>query len=222
MDTGDQRRPAPDEPNVAAPVSEAPPVTMDDVAPVPAQRHRARSIVASVLGVLTVLVLTVSVVAVWARTTVLDGEKVATLIGDALDQPEVQTALADKITVEVFAAVDVQNRVTELLPDQLQRFAPTITAGAQQAVERALSEVLGREKVNDLVVTMVERAHALAMKLLEGDGLSHGISVKDGVVTINLLPLIGVGLSAVQDIGLLSNVTLPDLSASDDPQQQIA
>src|SRR6478735_238610 len=211
------------DPAVDAPVTEAPVEAMDDVTPAPAQSHRARTIVSTVLGVLTVLVLVVSVVAVWARATVLNGDKLATLVGHALDEPEVQAGLADRITTEVFTAADVQNRLTEALPAQLQRFAPSITAGAQQAVERALTDVLGSDRVNEMVQTLVERAHKLALRLLEGDGLSHGVTIKDGVVTLNLLPLIDIGLSAVQEkTGLLSDVTLPNLDASGDPQEQVA
>jgi hypothetical protein len=211
------------DPAVDALVAEAPVEAMDDVTPAPAESHRARTIVSTVLGVLTVLVLVVSVVAVWARATVLNGDKLATLVGHALDEPEVQAGLADRITTEVFTAADVQNRLTEALPAQLQRFAPAIAAGAQQAVERALTDVLGTERVNEMVERLIERAHKLAINLLEGDGLGDGVTIKDGVVTLNLLPLIDIGLSAVQEkTGLLSDVTLPDLEAGGDPQQQIA
>ena len=43
----------------------------------------------------------------WATTTVLDSEKVADIVGDALDEPEVEAALADYLTTQVFTAVDV-------------------------------------------------------------------------------------------------------------------
>jgi hypothetical protein len=211
-----------DDTDLDALVEEARVEAVDDVASAPPERHRARSIVATVLGVLTVLVLVVSVVSVWARATVLRGDKVANLVGNAIEQPEVQAALADKITAEVVNAVDLQNRVTGLLPDQLDRFAPAIAAGAERAIDRALSDVLASDRVHDTVVTLVERAHALAMRLLEGNGLSHGVTIENGVVTLNLLPLIDLGLEAVQNIGLLTNVTLPELTADGDPQQQIA
>ena len=211
------------EPTVEELAPDAPVEAMDDARPAPAESHRGRTIVSTVLGVLTVLVLVVSVVAVWARATVLNGDKLATIVGHALDEPEVQAGLADRITTEVFTAADVQNRLTAALPAQLQRFAPSITAGAQQAVERALTDVLGSDRVNEMVQTLVERAHKLAVRLLEGDGLSGGVTIKDGVVTLNLLPLINIGLSTVQEkTGLLSDVTLPDLQAGGDPQQQIA
>jgi hypothetical protein len=60
------------------------------------------------------------------------------------------------------------------------------------------------------------------MRLLEGDGLVDGITVVDGAVTLNLLPLIDRGLTRLQSFGLLSDVQLPELSADGNPTEQIA
>ena len=90
------------------------------------------SIVSTVLGVLTVLVLVVTVVAVWARATVLNGDKLATIVGHALDEPEVQAGLADRHHHRGRPrrpTLQTRHRHRHL-PDQLQRFAPSITAGA--------------------------------------------------------------------------------------------
>ena len=60
------------------------------------------------------------------------------------------------------------------------------------------------------------------MQLLEGDGLVDGISVVDGAVTVNLLPLVGRGLTQLQELGLFSDLQIPELTADGDPDQQIA
>ena len=74
-----------------------------------------------------------------------------------------------------------------------------------------------------MVETLVERAHKLALRLLEGDGLVPRRDDQGRRRHLNLLPLIDIGLGAVQEkTGLLSDVKLPDLEASGDPQQQIA
>jgi hypothetical protein len=206
--------------------------TEDDRAPVAAAgddrtadaggRQRGRTIGAAVIGVVAVLVLSVTIVAVWAKATVLRAEPVADLVGDALEEPEVQAALATYITETVANAVDLESVVTSILPSQLARFAPAIAGGAETVVERRLTEVLGTETVRNIVTTVVERAHNRAMRLLEGDGLVDGITVQNGEVTVNLLPLVGRGLEAVQSAGLLSDVQLPELTADGDPAQQIA
>ena len=49
-----------------------------------------------------------------------------------------------------------------------------------------------------------------------------GIDVTDGTVTLNTLPLIGRGVEQIQQLGLFSDLQMPELSASGDPAEQIA
>ena len=126
------------------------------------------------------------------------------------------------MTQEVFAAVDVETLLDDVLPSSLDRLAPVMTGGLQAAVDRGLTEAFENPEVQDLVINLVRRAHSAAMRLLQGDGLVDGITVVDGAVTLNLLPLLDRGLTRLQSFGLLSDVDLPDLTAEGDPQQQIA
>jgi hypothetical protein len=185
-------------------------------------RHTARTVIASVLGVLAVLLLVVAVVGVWAKATVLRSERVAELVGDAVAEPEVQTALAKLLADEAQEAVNLEDRIGSLLPSSLDRFAAPIAAGANAAVERTLERTLASPRTQQAITTLVEKAHARALRLLEGDGLADGVNVADGQVTINLLPLVANGLTALQSMGLLSNVTIPELTADGNPDQQRA
>ena len=49
------------------------------------------------------------------------------------------------------------------------------------------------------------------------DGLLDGITVEDGAVTVNLLPLISRGLTFVQGLGLLDQLDVPELTRDGDP-----
>ena len=72
------------------------------------------------------------------------------------------------------------------------------------------------------MVAVVERSHASLMRLLAGDGMFDGVSVADGEVRLNLLPLVSLGLRTVQDLGYLADRDLPALGADGDPATQIA
>jgi hypothetical protein len=89
-------------------------------------------------------------------------------------------------------------------------------------VERALTQVLAEPAVQETMETIVERAHDRAMELLEGDGLADGITVVDGAINLNLLPLVARGLTALQSVGLLQDVDVPQLAADGDPAAQAA
>jgi hypothetical protein len=206
--------------SAAEPVLVEEPVAVETAPP---QRHRARSITATVLGILAVLVLTVGIGAVWAKVTVLRSDRVAELVNDAIAQPEVQQALATYLADSAATAADLESALRNVLPDALDRFAPSIAAGAESAVERVLERVLSTEQFQQIVTTVVEKAHAEAMRVLRGDGLPGGINVENGKVSLNTLPLLTQALTALQSAtGLFSNVEIPQLSAGGDPAEQEA
>ena len=97
-----------------------------------------------------------------------------------------------------------------------------IASAANEAVERSLARVLANPDVQSFLETTIERAHAHALRVLEGDGIADGVTISDGEVSLNLLPLIGRGLTALQGVGLLSDVQVPDLTIDGDPATQIA
>jgi hypothetical protein len=179
-------------------------------------------VAAGIVGVLAIVCLLASTIAVWARVTLFDSDDVASVVGDALAEPEVNEALADYVATKLFMAVDVDAAVSNLVPPALDRLEPAIVGGIETVVERRLSAAFGNEEVHQLLTNLVRRAHAAAMRLLQGDGLLDGVSVVDGAVTLNLLPLFTRGLSQLQNIGLFSDVDVPDLTVEGDPAEQIA
>ena len=90
----------------------------------------------------------------------------------------------------MFAAVEVDAAVAATLPPALERFVPAVAGGVQGLVERSLTSALENEDVQQRLSNVVRRAHAAAMRLLEGDGLLDGASVENGEVTLNLLPFL--------------------------------
>lgn len=183
---------------------------------------RLRSVGAVLVGTVAVLGLLVSVLGLWARDVLFDSREVGRAVERTLAEPAVTDALAARITTEVFAAGDVEARVTELAPSGFDRLVPALVGGVRSRVEQRLAQVLATEEVRGVVVTLVEGSHARLMRLLAGDGLVDGISVQDGEVRLNLLPLVGIGLREVQELGFLGALEVPDLSVDGDPQVQIA
>lgn len=174
------------------------------------------------LGVLGVVALFASTIAVWARSTVLDSEKVANAVVDSLSQPEVADATATYVTDLVFEVVGVEDRVANLVPDALNPLEPAITGGIRTAVNEATQRLLARPEVLEIIDTAVQRAHEALVKLLRGDGLVDGITVSDGAISVNLLPVMSRALLGVQDLGLFDDVAIPELDRAGDPAEQIA
>lgn len=196
--------------------------TNDAARPAERPRRRARSALSGIVGVLAIVGVIGSTLAVWARVVIFDSDRVAAAVSNTLSEPEVTDALANRITDQVFVLVDVEGFVSEALPDQLAPVAPAIIGGARSFVSNRLADVLATEEARDVVEALARRAHQAFVQLVEGDGLVDGITVSEGEVTVNLLPLVGRGLTVAQGLGLFSDVELPELTREGDPAEQIA
>jgi hypothetical protein len=97
-----------------------------------------------------------------------------------------------------------------------------LVGGAREFVEGQLTEVLQKPAVQRVLVTIIRTAHVQLMKVLNGEGLVDGVSIEGDTVSLNVLPVVTLGLNQVQKLGLLSNLTVPQLKVDGDPAQQIA
>ena len=186
-------------------------------------RPRWKTAVVVVLGILAVVGLLASTLAVWAKRTLSDSDKFAAVAEKVLEDPDVTDALATRITNEVFLAVDLEARLTELLPSQLDPLTGVIVNSAQAAIDNQLSELLARQGTRELIGEVVRRAHGRVVQVIRGEALPDAINVNDDQVTVNLLPVYTRAFVAIQDrFGLLSNVEVPTIEPGGDPQEQIA
>lgn len=205
---------------------DVPTVVTDPSAPSDARVRRrggkARTVVATIVAVIAILGVLTSVITLWAQRTLFDSKSMVNAVESALDDPEVTDALAIYLTDQVFAVVDVEGYLLDLAPDQLDRLIPVVVGGARTVVNNQFEKVLASEQARVVIVAVVERGHDGLMRLLEGDGLSGGITVVDGEVTVNLLPLLSRGLIAIQNAGLFENLEVPDFAPDGDPVEQIA
>lgn len=184
--------------------------------------RKGRSVVAGMLAVIAVVGVLASVIAVWAQNVLFDSDSVVSAVNSALDEPEVTDALAAYVTDQIFTLVDVDQFVTSSLPDQLKPLEAAIVGGARTLVHDRVEVVLTNDTTRQVIDQVVIRSHAALMKLLEGDGLASGITVVDGKVVVNTLPLISRGLLAVQERGLFTRFDVPVFTADQDPADQIA
>lgn len=184
--------------------------------------RRLRSGLAALAGVLAVVGLLTSVFALWAQAVIFDSSQVGDAVEAAMAEPEVTAALAAELTDRTIEAVDLERRIDDLLPDDLSPLAPALVGGVRTAIDDRLEDVLAAESTRALVVRVAEGSHARLMRVLDGDGVADGVTVSDDAVQVNLLPLVGLGLREVQDLGYLGDVEVPVLAADGDPEEQIA
>jgi hypothetical protein len=181
-----------------------------------------RTIFALIFGVIAIVSLFVSTLAVWGQATLYDSDRVADVAAEALAAPGATEAIAVYLTDQLVAGVDLENRLDNLLPDQLEALSPVITGGARSFVQTRLDNVLQTPEVQKLLVEVVRRAHERFIDILESDGVSGGFSIKNDTVSFNLLPIVTLGLEKIQEVGILEDLEVPQFTADGDPDEQIA
>ncbi len=194
----------------------------DEPQPTRRETSRIRTIFSVIFGIIAVVGLFASTVAVWANGVLFNSDKVASAAEKAIQQPEAAGSMATYVSDQLFTIVDLEALLEAQLPETLDPLSGVIVGGAREFVEGQLTELLQKPGVQAVLVGIIRTGHAQLMKVLNGDGLFDGVSVNDGRVTLNMLPLVALGFSQIQKLGLLADVTLPDLSAGGDPSKQIS
>ena len=130
----------------------------------------------------------VSILATWMDRVFLDSTTWADTSAEALQQPEVQTALSAYLVDQIYANVDVPAELEQALPAKAKPLAGPLAVTGQPYVERAIAAGLGRPRVVELWRSANLRAHTALLKILNGG--SGPFSTANGVVAIDLRPLV--------------------------------
>jgi hypothetical protein len=124
------------------------------------------------------------------------------------------------VSNELTQVLDLENRLKDELPKNLQQFAPAIANGANQFVLTGVKQLMRTDQFHTFWVEANRKAHELAVKVLRGD--TKLVSTKNGEVTLNFLPLIADALRFVEQrwpgIGGTSP-DVPDITTSTPPDQ---
>jgi hypothetical protein len=210
---------------IEEPPTEDLPVTGNEpqAAPKPGWR-RTRKFVTGILVVLTALSVLTGTIAVWVHVTVFDTDRFVALVAPALEDRAVTDAMANELTTQIFRSLDVQDRVSSLLPGPLDRLAAPLVTASQEFVLRKVQEVFRSPQIHDLLLQLVAEAHDKAVLLLrkEYDQLPN-VVVQNGQVSLNLIPLAAQVIRQVAQGGanlLGFSGTIPTI-LPDDPTQAI-
>jgi uncharacterized BrkB/YihY/UPF0761 family membrane protein len=155
-----------------------------------------RRVVTVPLAIITACFILASAVAVWAHDVMLDSDRWQETVVPLLQDPEVRAAVGETLGDQILAAVDVEDRARTLLPDRAQILAPALTGAVETFVRDRIQEGLASEDVQRLWAEINARVHPKIVAFLRGDEVA-GISAENGVVTLNLLPLMAVVLTRI-------------------------
>lgn len=195
---------------------------MSDSIPTTSRRRPLRTTLSIITGFLAVILLIVSLLSLWARSTLLDSDRFADSVAVALERPEVTASLARVISDQVIEAIAIEAYVEENISGPLSAVGPVIAAGARLVVRDVTESLLESDRAQTALVELVRRTHQATIAVLSGEDPVPGVRVVDDEVSINLLPLIGRAIEGVQSRGVLTGLDVPELRLDGDPDQQIA
>ena len=181
----------------------------------PERRHRARRILAPILVVLTVVVFTITVPAAWGSRTVLNTDRYVATVAPLAADPAVQRSIATRVTDQVFTTLNVQTVISDALAGIGER-ATVLAAPLTNAIKGFVREQVLQVVQSDVFETFWTEAnrfvHTQVLAILRGD--EEQVSVVEGQVLLNLVPLINLALVEIEQVAsdlVGGDVVLPEI-----------
>ena len=145
-------------------------------------------IIARVLVVLAALIAALSLLAGFIRYQALDNETFNDTAAELIANKTIRDQVALTLVEALYENVDVQAALEERLPTDQQGLAGPISAVARELADRAAIRVLERPRAQELWVRSLSTTHEQLLRVLD-DELTN-VSTEDGVVVLNLQPLV--------------------------------
>lgn len=149
------------------------------------KRRRGRTVASWVLIVLACLLAVLSVVVVYARNELLNTDTFVATVAPLAKDPAVQTAVATRVSENLVARTDVEQRVKNALPSQAGFLANPISGAVQTATYQITLKLVQSPQFQRLWEEAVRRSHAQLDNLLLGNKVGAFQST-NGQVTVDL------------------------------------
>ncbi|GAA3246213.1 MULTISPECIES: hypothetical protein [unclassified Streptomyces] len=186
-----------------------------------AVRHRtSRSIGASVLLLVALLLTPPALVAAWVDDTVTDTDRYVRTVAPLAGEPAVQQVVTDRLTARVVAEVDVESVVAALSKSLADAGAPPavvdrtgalvgpLRGALTNAVHGIVQRVVSSDTFEQAWVGANRRAHAGVVSMLTGDD-SRAVRAQGDTVTLDLGTVVDQVKQRLVDQGFEKAAAIP-------------
>ena len=190
--------------------------------PGPAEpRRRLRRRLVGALVVLTVLLTFVSTIGVWSRGVLLNTDRWVATVGPLASEEELTDALAAYLVEQAVAAIALEAVAAEALPERAEGLAVPLTSALQGFLTDQAQALLASDAFATAWEEANRVAHRQVVRLLRGE--DGAVAARDGVVTLNLIPLTVRLLDRVERFGILPDgYESPDVDRTTPPEEAVA
>ena len=175
-----------------------------------ARSARIRGVFTWILTVLAVLATTLALLSIWTFRTLNNTDLFVARVGSIIEEPAVAQAIGDRAAQQLVTALDLQNRIAEVLPDQAKLVAGPITTATQNYLAQATQKLIQTDQFQQAWDLALAEGHKLSIGILSGKDTA-AIDNTNGVIVLNITPIINALLAEGADF--LSNLLNRDISA---------
>jgi hypothetical protein len=182
------------------------------------ESSRGKAFAAGLCLVLAAVLTVPAAFAFWVQRTVNDGQRYVDTVGPLVDSPEVQDAVATKVTAAIQAQVDVEAILDDVFTDvitdrpRLQALVGPLAGAINGLIESQVREFIASDAFADFWVAANTRAHARMLQLLRGEE-AGAVSVQGDQVVLDVSEVIDQVKQRLIDRGLtiVERVPVPEV-----------
>jgi hypothetical protein len=179
---------------------------------------RGRSAAVVICLVLAALLTTPAAIAYWGQRTLNDTTRYVNTVGPLINSPEVQDAIATKVTDAIDKQVDIEALLNDVFAGvitdrpRLQRLVGPLSGAINSLVDRQVREFIASDQFADLWTAANTRLQQSLQRVLKGDR-SGAISLQGDQVVLDVSDVIDQVKQRLVDRGLtiVQRVPIPNV-----------
>jgi hypothetical protein len=175
---------------------------------------RGRAFAAGLCLVLAAILTVPAAFAYWGQRTINDGQRYVDTVGPLVDSPEVQAAVATKVTDAIQRQVDVEAILNEVFADvitdrpRLEALVGPLAGAINGLIDSQVRAFIASDAFADFWVAANTRAQSALVRVLEGEG-SGALTVQGSQVVLDVSEVIEQVKQRLIDRGLTIVERLP-------------
>lgn len=180
---------------------------------------RGRAVAAALCIILAAILTVPASFSYWGQRTINDGQRYVDTVGPLVDSPEVQAAIATKVTDAIESQVNVEALLNQVFADviksrpRLQALVGPLSGAVNGLIETQVRAFIASDAFAEFWVAANTRAQEALVRLLKGD-TSGAVSVQGGALVLDLSDVIDQVKQRLVDRGLTIVQHAPPIPAA--------
>ncbi|MER7947533.1 hypothetical protein ABTY59_09120 [Streptomyces sp. NPDC096079] len=188
-----------------------------DKAAAPPPHHRVRSFFAALLIVIGCVLVPLGIVASWTSDIVGDTDRYVQTVAPLADDPDVQAAVATRVTNAVMEHIDLESLLEGVAPDQrplaakaLGKLGGSLEGAVKSFVHERTQDVVASSAFQTIWTDANRAIHTSLDRALTGND-EGAVKIETDTVTIDLAPVIDRVKQRLVDSGLDVAAKIPEI-----------